>query len=180
MTAGGRRENGQVISIYVRPHLTIGGKGGELSSAFRGCLAEAFSGSGCRLSWESRMDATAEGFMLLKALGYPIRPAEDEGFFTAGPKRMLWSAIVFVMCKTPLGRLAATDHCAHAVSEMTMLDQAWEELRAQRQDISLPVWDSLRKSMPVEEKQGRHEEIKNAYKSLGGDATFYDGMITCS
>lgn len=26
----------------------------------------------------------------------------------------------------------------------------------------------------------RHEEIKNAYKSLGGEATFYDGMITCS
>lgn len=27
---------------------------------------------------------------------------------------------------------------------------------------------------------GRHEEIKNAYRSLGGEATFYDGMITCS
>lgn len=26
----------------------------------------------------------------------------------------------------------------------------------------------------------RHDEIKNAYKSLGGEATFYDGMITCS
>lgn len=26
----------------------------------------------------------------------------------------------------------------------------------------------------------RHEEIKNAYKRLGGEATFYDGMITCS
>ena len=26
----------------------------------------------------------------------------------------------------------------------------------------------------------RHYEIKNAYKSLGGEATFYDGMITCS
>ena len=26
----------------------------------------------------------------------------------------------------------------------------------------------------------RHDEIKNAYKSLGEDATFYDGMITCS
>ena len=26
----------------------------------------------------------------------------------------------------------------------------------------------------------RRGEIKNAYKSLGGDATFYDGMITCS
>ena len=217
MTAGGRRENGQVISIHARTHLTIGGRDGELSSVFRECLSEAFSGSGCRLFWENRMDAwlkchlaeilpigyvsyavgcslpkasgaqrkamvdaTAEGFMLLKALGYPIRPAEDEDFFTAEPKRKLWSAVIFVMCKTPLGRLAATDHCAHAVSEMTMLDQAWEELRAQRPDIFLPVWDSLRKSMPVEGRQGRHEEIKNAYKSLGGDATFYDGMITCS
>ena len=26
----------------------------------------------------------------------------------------------------------------------------------------------------------RHEEIKNAYRSLGKEATFYDGMITCS
>lgn len=26
----------------------------------------------------------------------------------------------------------------------------------------------------------RYDEIKNAYKSLGGEATFYDGMITCS
>lgn len=26
----------------------------------------------------------------------------------------------------------------------------------------------------------RHDEIKTAYKSLGGEATFYDGMITCS
>ena len=26
----------------------------------------------------------------------------------------------------------------------------------------------------------RHDEIKNAYKSLGGEGTFYDGMITCS
>lgn len=26
----------------------------------------------------------------------------------------------------------------------------------------------------------RHEEIQDAYKSLGGEATFYDGMITCS
>lgn len=26
----------------------------------------------------------------------------------------------------------------------------------------------------------RHEEIKNAYKNVGGKATFYDRMITCS
>lgn len=27
---------------------------------------------------------------------------------------------------------------------------------------------------------GRHDEIQNAYKYLGKEATFYDGMITCS
>lgn len=26
----------------------------------------------------------------------------------------------------------------------------------------------------------RHDEIQNAYRSLGKEATFYDGMITCS
>ena len=26
----------------------------------------------------------------------------------------------------------------------------------------------------------RHDEIKNAYKSLVGKTAFYDGMITCS
>ena len=26
----------------------------------------------------------------------------------------------------------------------------------------------------------RHDEIQNAYKYLGKESTFYDGMITCS
>lgn len=73
------------------------------------------------------VDATAEAFVLLKALDYYIRPARDDAYFAGRIKRMLWQAIVYVMCKTPLGRLAATDHCAHAVSEMTMLDRAWED-----------------------------------------------------
>lgn len=84
-------------------------------------------------------------------LGYPIRPAEDEALFMGGAKRMLWQAVMFVMYKTPLGRLAVTDHCAHAVSEMSMLDRAWEELRAEAADASvdmpMPVWDSLHRPM---------------------------------
>lgn len=214
MMAGGRREEDRVVSIHLRMHLTVGGRNGGLSYAFRECLSTAFSGSGCRLIWENEMDAwlkchmaeilpigyvsyavdcnlpgaskaqrkamvdaTAEAFVLLKALDYSIRPAGDEAYFTDGVKRMLWQAVVYVMCKTPLGRLAATDHCAHAVSEMTMLDRAWEELQAERPDIAMPVWDSLRDSMPTGD---RHAEIKSAYKNLGGEKTFYDGMITCS
>ena len=148
MTAGGRRENGQVISIHIRARLTIGGRDGELSYAFQERIVRAFSDSGCRLTWENRMDAwlkchmaeilpisyvsyavdcslpkaqrramldaAAEGFSLLKSLGYPIRPEGDEKFFTGWSGRALWQAVLFVMCKTPLGRLAATDHCAHA------------------------------------------------------------------
>ena len=161
MGAGGRREDGQVISIHIRAHLTVGGRDGELSYAFRERISKAFSGSGCSLTWENRMDAwlkchiaeilpigyvsyavgcslpkasrgqrramveaTAEGFSLLKSLGYPIKPDGDEKFFTGGPAGAVWQAVLFVICKTPLGRLAATDHCAHAVSEMSMLDRA--------------------------------------------------------
>ncbi|MCM1388375.1 MAG: NAD-binding protein [Bacillus sp. (in: Bacteria)] len=190
MTAGGRRENGQVISIHVRAHLTIGGRDGKLSRGFGKRIIKAFSDSGCSLTWENQMDAwlkchmaeilplgyisyavscslpkasktqrrqmvdaTAEGFSLLKALGYPIRPASDAPLFTGGAMRMLWQAAMFVMCKTPLGRLAVTDHCAHAVSEMSMLDAAWDRLRTEGANasvnVSMPIWDSLRKSMPA-------------------------------
>ncbi|MCM1194226.1 MAG: methyltransferase domain-containing protein [Acetatifactor muris] len=221
MTAGGRRENGQVVSIHVRTHLTVGSRDGELSDGFRECITKTFADSGCSLTWENQMDAwlkchmaeilplgyvsyatscslpkatksqrramvdaTAEGFSLLRSLGYPIRPTEDEAFFTGGGMRMLWQTVMFVMCKTPLGRLAVTDHCAHALSEMSFLDRAWDKLRAEAAEASMnipmPVWDSLQKHMPSEGKWGRHEKIRNAYKSLGGEATFYDGMITCS
>ena len=188
MTAGGRREEGRVVSIHVRAHLTVGGREGELSEAFQKRILEAFAKAGCSLAWESQMDAwlkchmaeilplgyvsyavdcklpkaskaqrkamvdaTAEGFSLLKAMGYPIKPTEDEALYTGGVMRMLWRAAMFVMCKTPLGRLAVTDHCAHAVSEMTMLDKAWEELRAGK-TMPMPVWDSLRRHLP--QRQG--------------------------
>lgn len=184
LTVGGRREGGQVISIHAGIPLTVGGRSEELSADFRRRLTAAFSKSGCKLTWEDKMDAwlkchmaeilpvgyvcyavdcrlpraskaqrkamvdaTAEGFAMLKELGYPIRPDADEKFFYYGPKKKLWGAILYVMCKTPLGRLAASDHCAHAVSEMTALDAAWEELRAREPEIPMPVWDLLRRSM---------------------------------
>ncbi len=57
MTAGGRREKGQVISIHIRAHLTVGGRDGELPYTFRERISGAFSDSGCSLTWENRMDA---------------------------------------------------------------------------------------------------------------------------
>lgn len=52
-------------------------------------------------------------------------------------------AMMWVMAKTFIGGLAATDHCRHAVTEMEALDNAWTELRKQVPDFSMSNWDTL-------------------------------------
>lgn len=91
------------------------------------------------------MDAALEGYALLKKLGYPIRPADSEDAFITNRKkteRLLW-----VMAKTPLGRLAAIDHCKNAGAEMMELDAAFEGLR-KRAGIPMPAWETLRSAGP--------------------------------
>lgn len=101
----------------------------------------------CRLQLASRsqlnavIDATIEAHQMLKKLGIPIRPDGEEEYFTEG--RQKCSRFLWIMAKTPLGRLVASDHCRNAVSEMTALDQAFEELR-QKADHPMPTWDLLR------------------------------------
>jgi len=48
-----------------------------------------------------------------------------------------------LMAKTPVGRLAASDHCKNAGAEMMALDASFENLR-QQADISMPAWEILR------------------------------------
>ena len=93
------------------------------------------------------LDAVDEGYRLLSALGYPILPegSLDE---LRGVKGALSHAMMWVMAKTAIGRLAATDHCRHAVAEMEALDTAWTELRIRCPDFPMPVWDTLRTAMP--------------------------------
>ena len=56
--------------------------------------------------------------------------------------------MMWIMAKTAIGRLAATDHCCHAVTEMEGLDRAWAELRAKQPEFPMPNWDALRSAMP--------------------------------
>ena len=96
---------------------------------------------------QQMLDAVDEGYRLLSALGYPILPegSLDE---LRGVKGALSHAMMWVMAKTAIGRLAATDHCRHAVAEMEALDTAWTELRIRCPDFPMPVWDTLRTAMP--------------------------------
>lgn len=93
------------------------------------------------------MDAVREGYGLLSALHYPILPEGTMEELT-GVRGALSYAMMWVMTKTALGRLAASDHCRHAVTEMEGLDRAWEELRAKAPDFPMPNWDALRTAMP--------------------------------
>lgn len=99
------------------------------------------------------LDAAMEGFQMLKTLGYPIRPDGEEEAFTTGRKKL--TAMLWVMAKTPLGRLAASDHCKNAGMEMLALDKSFEALR-KRAGVPMPSWDCLRRQgNPADYVRGR-------------------------
>ena len=93
------------------------------------------------------MAAVREGYGLLSALGYPILPegSLDE---LRGIRGALFYAMLRIMAETAIGRLAATDHCRHAVTEMEALDKDFAALRGQEPGFPMPAWDALRNAMP--------------------------------
>lgn len=111
--------------------------------------------TGCNLRKTTRRqrrllaDAADEAFGLLKALDYSVYPPGEDTYYRPGPKRLLTAAMLFVMAKTVIGDLAASDHCRHAVSEMEGLDELWQAMRQRRPDFPMPAWDTLRSEMPT-------------------------------
>ena len=94
------------------------------------------------------LDAAYEACVMLKAIGIPVNDADNTENFkpgTAGRRQM--EAMLFVMAKTPLGRLCASDHAMHAVGEMHYLDDAFEAMRKQA-GTAMPMWEKLRSEMP--------------------------------
>ena len=87
------------------------------------------------------IEAAGEGYAVLKKLGIPIRPAGSDETLRQNRKKI--QALLWVMAKTPLGRLAASDHCKNAGEEMMALDAAFEALRG-RTSLPTPSWSSLR------------------------------------
>ena len=94
------------------------------------------------------LDAAYEACEMLKAIGIPVNDADNTENFkpgTAGRRQM--EAMLFVMAKTPLGRLCASDHAMHAVGELHYLDDAFEGMRKQA-GTAMPMWEKLRSEMP--------------------------------
>lgn len=70
------------------------------------------------------LQAVREGYGLLSALGYPILP-EDTMEQLRGFRGGLSYLELWIMAKTVIGELAATDHCRHAVTELEALDRGF-------------------------------------------------------
>ncbi len=106
------------------------------------------------------IDAAWEACEMLKAAGVPVNDAENTDYYREGSKkRRHTEKMVYVMAKTPLGRLCASDHAMHAVEEMKYLDDAFEALRTTTQ-TAMPAWDQLRREMP----QWRTLLLRNAHR----------------
>ncbi len=109
---------------------------------------------GCDLKkaeWETireMLEAVREGYALLKDSGIRIRPAGDELNFESDIKMGALRTLFYVLARTSLGKLCVTDHCRNAVTEMQWLDERFELLRKDHPDLSMPVWEKLRRSMP--------------------------------
>ncbi len=94
------------------------------------------------------LTAIEEGYGLLQHAGIRIRPIGDEQFFRSSVKMAAIQILLYVMAKTPLGKLCATDHCRNAVSEMEWLDERFEILRKDHPEFSMPMWKKLRGRIP--------------------------------
>ena len=95
-----------------------------------------------RKQHDMAIDAATEGFAVLKKLSYPIRPAGSDKLLIHNRRKI--KALLWFTAKTPIGRLAASDHCRNAGAEMIAQDAAFERLRRQA-EISTPNWNALRK-----------------------------------
>lgn len=89
------------------------------------------------------IEAVKEAHKMLKKLGYEIRPDGEEEKYTLHYKKK--RLMLYLMVKTPAGKFVISNHCSHAVKEMTSLDDKFQELR-KKANIPMSSWESLRNS----------------------------------
>lgn len=99
------------------------------------------------------IDAIVEAHKVLKKLGYPIRPDDDEESYTKNRRQK--QKALYLLIKTPAGKFVISNHCANALGEMMALDQKFQELN-ERAYMPMPAWSKLRKeAMNVLKSNGK-------------------------
>ncbi len=93
------------------------------------------------------LEAEKEAYALLAHKGIRIRPKGDEEYFQNPAKMKILEYAMYIMAKTVIGELAASDHCRNAPQEMYWIDQCFEELRDE--NMPMPVWERMHAQMPA-------------------------------
>lgn len=91
------------------------------------------------------LDASLEGTLLLKHLGYPV-PEDDLVAYTT--KRRSSYLFYWICVHTKIGELAASRHANNAVGEMIALNEAFDAIKAQALDYKMDTWNELEQYMP--------------------------------
>lgn len=94
------------------------------------------------------LDAVADAYYLLMALGYPVRPKGDEKTIRPGIINSFFKAVIYWITRTRLGALCTSEHCRHAPFEMQDLDEAFALIRLQKPEFPMPAFDRLKAMMP--------------------------------
>ena len=98
------------------------------------------------------MSASREAYGLIRSLGYPILPAEDEKYYAPGLRGAVMRAVYDVMAKNEtVGDLIACAHCRNAYAEMEALDDAFAAVIARAPEYPMPSWNALRAQVPDRE-----------------------------
>ena len=87
------------------------------------------------------LDAIGEAHLMLKKLGYEIRPESEDELYKSNRGGKLRK--IFFLFKTPAGKFVICNHCRNGVREMAELDEAFELLR-KKSGLLMPAWDTLR------------------------------------
>ena len=89
------------------------------------------------------IDANIEGYRAIKNAGHEILPKADADFEGADYRKTCFRFFK-LMCKTPLGKICASDHAMNAADEMRALNRDFKKFMDENQ-AEYPVWQSLEK-----------------------------------
>ncbi len=95
------------------------------------------------------IDAVYEVYVQLEALGYPFPSESEILYFKKGTKeRKGMERKLAIMAKTFMGKLAASDHCKAAVSEMEEMEASFLNLLGEDARKEMPCFEELRRKKP--------------------------------
>ena len=93
------------------------------------------------------LKAAREGYSLIEKSGMEVLPEDSKQVFDIIWRRWLFSCMIFILCKTFIGQLSASDHAKAATTEMAEFYFWFQKFKDQHKDVPMPAWEALESGM---------------------------------